>query len=287
MSYEFIAQQQDNYPISRLCQTLGVSRQGYYAWREHVPSARQQADVVLASQIQRSYHHSQRTYGSPRIQADLKAQGIVCSQRRIRRLMRQLGLVTRAKAQKPRTTGSNPNHFKYPNVLDRHFQAAAPNRKWVSDISYVATRQGWVYVAGVMDLYSRRIVGLAIDSHMESSLVERALQMALSERCPPTELLHHSDQGSQYTGWDYTALLHASQMTISMSRKGNCLDNAPMESFWATLKAECADEPFTDVRDARSKIFAYIMGWYNRQRRHSALDYLSPDQYEALKNWTQ
>lgn len=288
MSYAFIAEHQSNYPVARLCQALGVSRQGYYDWRARQPSQRQQADTALTIHIQRIHRHSQRTYGSPRIQAELAAQGIRCSQRRIRRLMKQHGLVTRyAKHHKPRTTCANPTHFKYPNVLNRQFEAKAPNRKWLSDISYVETVEGWVYVAGIMDLYSRRIVGLAIDTHMESSLVERALWMALTERSPEPGLLHHSDQGSQYTAWAYTTLLRWNQMTISMSRKGNCLDNAPMESFWATLKAECADEPFADVREARSKIFAYTMGWYNRQRRHSALDYCSPDQYEALKNWTQ
>lgn len=288
MSYEFIAQHQEEYPVSRLCHSMGVSRQGYYEWRDRQPSQRQQADAELAIHLQRIHRHSQQTYGSPRIQVELAAQGIVCSQRRIRRLMRQFGLVTRyAKRQKPRTTCSNPNHFKYPNVLNRNFEAEAPNRKWLSDISYVETAAGWVYVAGIMDLYSRRIVGLAIDTHMESSLVERALLMAVMERSPEPGLLHHSDQGSQYTSWAYTTLLHGKQMMISMSRKGNCLDNAPMESFWATLKAECADEPFADVSEARSKIFAYTMGWYNRQRRHSALDYCSPEQYEVLTNWTQ
>lgn len=285
MSYKFIADYQDSYPVSRLCETLGVSRRGYYDWYHRGPSPRQQADTEMAVHIQRAYDYSNSSYGSPRIQAELATQGIDCSQRRIRRLMKQLGLQPRyPKRRKPLTTKSNPSHFKYPNILNRNFEAEAPNRKWVSDITYVETTQGWAYVAGVMDLFSRRIVGLAIDTHMETSLVERALLMALTERNPQPGLLHHSDQGSQYTSWAYTQLLHWKQFTISMSRTGNCLDNAPMESFWGTLKAECADDLFVDVVDARSKIFNYTMGWYNRQRRHSALGFLSPTHYEQLKN---
>jgi len=285
MSYEFIALHQDHYPISRLCNALDVSRQGYYAWRDRAPSARQRENAKLAIHIEQIFRQSNATYGSPRIRQELAARGFSCGYQRIRRLMKQLGLKVRHRKRKvPRTTQANPNHFKYANVLNRNFKAEAPNRKWLSDITYIATTKGWVYMAGVMDLYSRRIVGLAIDTHMETSLVERALLMALAERNPKPGLLHHSDQGSQYTSWIYTTILHDRQARISMSRKGNCWDNAPMESFWGTLKAECAYEPFVDVVDARTKIFAYTIGWYNRQRRHSALDFLSPMHYEQLKN---
>lgn len=285
MSYEFIAGQQQDYPVSRLCNALDVSRQGYYAWQNREPSARQRENAELAIHIEQIFHQSNATYGSPRIRKELAARGMYSGYERIRRLMKQLGLKVRQRKRKtPCTTNANPNHFKYPNVLNRNFEAEAPNRKWVSDITYIATTKGWVYMAGIMDLYSRRIVGLAIDTHMETSLVERALLMALTEQNPEPGLLHHSDQGSQYTSFAYTELLHWKQFTISMSRRGQCLDNAPMESFWGTLKAECAYEPFIDVVDARTKIFAYTMGWYNRQRRHSALDFLSPMHYEQLKN---
>ena len=287
MRYAFIEEQRASYPVTRLCTALSVSRQGYYAWRERPPSQRAQADARLIEKIKQVHQRSGRTYGSPRIQAELRATGIRCSRRRIGRLMRQAGLVTRCRRRrKPRTTRSNPHHFKYANRLQRCFDAAAPNRKWVADITYVDTAEGWLYTAGIMDLYSRKIVGLAFDTHMETDLVERALHMALTERRPPPGLLHHSDQGSQYTSWDYTSILEGHQATISMSRRGECLDNAPMESFWGTLKAECADARFATVAQAKAHLFAYTMGWYNRQRRHSALGYLSPEQYERQYTWT-
>ncbi len=201
--------------------------------------------------------------------------------------MRQAGLVTRCRRRRaPRTTRADPSHFKFANHLQRRFHAAAPNRKWIADITYVDTDEGWVYAAGIMDVYSRKIVGLALDTHMETDLVERALHMALTERRPPPGLLHHSDQGSQYTSWSYTSILDGHQATISMSRRGTCLDNAPMESFWGTLKAERAAGRFETVAQAKAQVFAYTMGWYNRQRRHSTLGYLSPEQYERRHAWT-
>ena len=288
MKYGVIEAQRAEFPVSRLCAVLGVSRQGYYAWSKHEPSPRQREDAVLVKQIKTIHQLSNRTYGSPRLQRELQAQGQRCSQRRLQRLMRQEGLVTRyPHRRKPRTSWANPAHPKFPNLLARQFEATRPNEKWLCDITYIDTLEGWIYAAAILDLYSRRIVGLAVDHHMETELVERALHMALTERCPSPGLLHHSDQGSQYTSWQYTDLLGWQQFDISMSRKGQCWDNAPMESFWGTLKAECADAPFLDLKHARSQIFAYTMGWYNRQRRHSSLDYLSPDQFEQQKFWTQ
>lgn len=287
MKYEFIEEHRQQDAIARLCEVVAVSRQGYYAWRGREPSQHQRVDADLTAQLAAIHEQSGRTYGSPRLQAELREQGIRCSQRRIRRLLQQAGLPTRyAKRKRPRTTQSNPTHFKFANHLKRDFQATVPNRKWLADITYVETAQGWLYVAAIMDLCSRKIVGLALDTHMQVDLVERALHMALTERQPEPGLLHHSDQGSQYTSWDYTALLHLHQITISMSRTGQCLDNAPMESFWGTLKTECADVRFDTFSIAKTTIFAYIMGWYNRQRRHSALKFLSPEHFEHLQGWT-
>jgi putative transposase len=221
------------------------------------------------------------------LQADLRDEGIRVSQRRIRRLMRQAGLVVRGpKRKRPKTTQSNPAHRKFANHLGRNFQATVPNRKWVAAITYIDTHQGWLYLAGIMDLCSRKLVGLTMDTHMESELVQRALRMALVQRQPEPGLLHHSDQGSQYTSGSYFLMLDDRRFTISMSRRGQCLDNAPIESFWGTLKAECADYRFESIAQAKAEIFGYIMGWYNRHRRHSTLDYLSPEQFERLHGWT-
>lgn len=287
MKYEIIETYRTEYPVSRLCEVLEVSRQGYYAWRNREPSQRQRQDQQLTRRIEVIYEHSGGTYGSPRIQVELQADGIRTSQRRIRRLMRQAGLEVRGPTRKrPTTTRSHPAHRKFANQLARDFQAQHPNQKWVADITYIDTAEGWLYVAGIMDLYSRKVVGLAMDTHLESELVQRALQMALTERQPDSRLLHHSDQGSQYTCEDYIRLLNGHQVTISMSRRGDCLDNAPMESFWGTLKTECADHRFETIAQAKAEIFAYCLGWYNRHRRHSSLDYLSPDQFESYYDWT-
>jgi putative transposase len=270
MKYAAIAQYTDEYPVSRQCEVLEVSESGYYAWRSRPPSQRDEENAALKVEILKIWQQSRRCYGVPRILAELRAQGQGIGRHRVARLMRELKIQGRsARKRRPRTTQSDPAHFKYPNVLKRNFAAEVPNRKWLTDITYIPTTEGWLYVAGVMDVFSRRIVGLAMDTHMHTDLVERALLMAITERQPSPGLLHHSDQGSQYTSWAYTELLHWQQFTISMSRKGQCLDNAPMESFWATLKRECVDRPFDSLAQAHSEIFGYIMGFYNRQRRHS------------------
>jgi len=288
MRYGFIQSNQNAFPVTRMCEVLGVSPSGYYDWRDRPPSVRAKRDAVLTEKIEQIHQISKSTYGTPRIQIELRAQGIGCSRRRIGRLMRGAGLVTRcSRRRKPRTTRSNPSHFKYANRLKRDFNAAAPNRKWAGDITYIETAEGWLYAAGIIDLHSRKIVGLALDTRMTGDLTERALHMALTERQPDAGLLFHSDQGSQYTAWGHTSILDTYQATISMSRRGECLDNAVMESFWGTLKTECADHRFATVAEAKAAVFAFTMGWYNRQRRHSTLGYLSPEQYErssALKN---
>jgi putative transposase len=200
---------------------------------------------------------------------------------RVARLMQQLKLQGKMACQRrPHTTQADPSHAPAPNLLGRHFQAQGCNDIWLTDITYVETQQGYLYVAGVLDLYSRQIVGLAMADHLRTELVETALEMALQQRQPPMGLVHHSDRGSQYTAHAYRERLRQAHLVSSMSRAANCLDNAPMESFWATLKRECVDVVFASHTQARSTIFGYIMTFYNRQRRHSALGYLSPAEFE-------
>ncbi len=249
MKYEFIEQHRQEFPIVRMCQVLGVSSSGYHAWRTREPSARAQGNARLLVHIRTIYQTSRGTYGSRRIYHELRTQRIVCSRHRVARLMRQHGL--RAKQRRPykRTTRRDERLPVAPNVLDRQFTATAPNQKWVVDITYIATAQGWLYLAVVMDLFSRQIVGWPMQPRMKTALVVDALQMALAQRRPPPGLLHHSDQGSQYTSHAYRRLLQAHHIQVSMSRTGNCYDNAAMESFFATLKAECIDHRFA-TRDA-------------------------------------
>jgi len=272
---------EDLYPISKMSKVLKVGRSGYYAWRKRKPSARQQANQVLTEEIRRVHLKSRRTYGSPRIHAALVREGIVCGRNRVARLMRRAGLEgCRPKRRYPRTTRRRPGTIPAPNLLKRNFNAQRPNQKWVTDITYIDTAEGWLYLAPVLDLYGRRIVGWSMTDHMESSLVEAALSMAFSQRRPQAGLLHHSDQGSQYTSCDYLSMLHEHDCQISMSRSGNCYDNAAMESFFSTLKTECTTAQFETRAQARRAIFEYIEVWYNRQRLHSSLGYLSPAEFE-------
>jgi putative transposase len=239
------------------------------------------ANQELTAAIQITFKRSRGTYGAPRIHAELKSQGVECSRPRVARLMRKAGIkARRRRAYKVTTTLSKHNYPVAPNTLNRQFWAAAPNQKWVGDITYIATKEGWLYLAAVLDIYSRRVVGWAMDKHMEQELVASALQMATTHRQPGEGVLHHSDRGSQYAAHDYQQLLDAHQMTASMSRKGDCYDNAVMESFWSTLKAECATGIYSSRAEARQSIFEYVEVWYNRQRRHSALGYASPETFE-------
>jgi putative transposase len=281
MKYEFIAAHQAEHTIQGMCRVLGVGRSGYYAWCSRPLSLRAQANRRLVVQIQEEHRASRQTYGSPRIQAALRRRGVACGRHRIARLMR-LHRITGRKAHKriPTTTQRNPKALPAPNLLNQDFSASRVNTKWVSDITYIETTEGWLYLASVMDLFSRQVVGWAMDDHMETSLVEEALKMALLRRQPPQGLLHHSDQGSQYTSEAYQQALAAYHCQVSMSRAGNCFDNAVMESFFSTLKTECASQPFTTRAQARTAIFEFIEAWYNRQRLHSSLDYLSPVEFE-------
>lgn len=280
MKYRFIESHRAVYPVGRMCDVLGVSRSGYYAWRERPLSERMQSNTRLLLHIRAVYHESRRTYGSRRVYHELREQGIPCSRHRIARLMRQDGLRAVQRQRYKQTTRPNPRLPVAPNVLNRDFTAQRPNQKWVADFTYIPTAQGWLYLATVMDVFSRQIVGWSMSERQQTALVEDALQMALARRCPQTGLLHHSDRGSQYASHDYQKLLAKQHIQVSMSRSGNCYDNAMMESFFATLKAEWVDQRYATRAEARSAIFDYIERWYNRRRRHSSLGYLSPAVFE-------
>jgi len=260
---------------------------GYYAWRHRSkagPSAHEQADRVLGTRIQTTFVAGRGVYGSPRIHAALRAQGARCSRKRVARLMRAQGLAAgRPRKRKPRTTDSQHAQPVAPNLLARDFTAAAPNRKWVADITGVSTRSGWLYLAGILDVYSRRAIGYAMDGYRDERLVETALDMALLSRQPRAGLLHHSDRGSQYTSTTYRGLLEAYGIVVSMSGKGEPYDNALMESFFSTLKAECVERhDFQTPDEARACIFEYLEAFYNRRRLHSSLGYRSPMAFEQM-----
>jgi len=264
-----------------MCRILDVSSSGYYAWRKRPVSEREMANQKLVIKIKEVHTQSDRNYGVPRVYKALRAQGYTCNHKRVERLMRLNDIRAKQSKRYKVTTRSNHAHSVAPNLLARNFKAERPNEKWVSDITYIPTAEGWLYLAGVMDLYSRKIVGWAMDKRMTSELVCKAFKMAVAHRQPKAGLLHHSDRGSQYTAQPYQDLLKQHHCQISMSRKGNCWDNAPMESFFATLKNELTHHHSYQTRaHAKSDIFAYIEGFYNRIRLHSTLDYQSPEQFE-------
>ena len=281
MIYQFMAEHEGEFRIERMCQVLGVGRSGYYAWRSRPTSLRAQANEALLVKIQAEFQISRETYGSPRIHAALQRQEVKCGRKRVARLMRVHRIIARKRQKRhPVTTQREAGAVPAPNLLKQNFSALAPNQKWVTDITYIETAEGWLYLATVLDLFSRKIVGWAMADHLEASLVEEAWNMARLQRQPKAGLLHHSDQGRQYTSTTYQSRLTTSQCQVSMSRVGNCLDNAAMESFFGTLKTECAIQPFATRTQARTAIFEYIEAWYNRQRLHSSLGYLSPVEFE-------
>ena len=281
MIHQFIDTQRTDYPVTRLCRTLGVSPSGYYAWRRRLPSARTQANQRLVTQMRVIHHEVHETYGSPRMHAELVARGLPCNVKRVARLMRLHHLRARHKRRYRVTTKANPKLPVAPNHLAQHFQAKAPNEKWVGDITCIWTREGWLYLAVVMDLYSRRIVGWALASTQDTTLVLAALRMAIGRRQPSAGLLHHSDRGSQYASGQYQAVLQAHRFTVSMSGTGNCFDNAAMESFFGTLKAErIFHQRYQTRNQARQDIVWYVEGFYNVTRRHSTLGYRSPLEFE-------
>jgi len=281
MKYAFMAAHEKEFSLKRMCRVLGVSRSGYYAWQQSSPSLREQANQELLAEIRRVYKTSRKTYGSPRIHAYLRRTGVACGRNRVARLM-QLHQIAARKASRrhPQTTQQCPGAKTAPNLLNREFSAPMPNQKWVSDFTYIDTAEGWLYLAAILDLHSRRVVGWAMADRMDVSLVENAWQMAIFTRHPSTGLMHHSDRGSQYTSEAYQSHLKLLQCKVSMSRTGNCYDNAVMESFFASLKAECATAQFASQAEAHTAIFEYIEGWYNRQRLHSSLGFLSPLEFE-------
>lgn len=264
-----------------MCRVLDVSTSGFYAWRQRRQSACKMANDTLLPQIKKIHAESRRTYGSPRIHMLLVEQGVSCGIHRVARLMRKHGIQARGKRRFKRTTNSAHAYPVAQNLLNRQFTTDAPNRKWVGDITYIPTGDGWLYLAVVMDLYSRRVVGWAMDKRMKQNLTLSALHMAITQRRPKSGLLHHTDRGSQYAANRYQSVLKQHHMQVSMSRRGDCYDNATMESFFATLKAELEHYGrYVTRRQARSEIFEYIEVFYNRQRRHSSLGYLSPLQFE-------
>jgi len=283
MRFEFIEEHRDEFPITRMCKVLEVSPSGYYAWRTRPVSAREMANRELAKQIEVVYNDNHGVYGSPRVYRTLKAQGVACGENRVARLMRLLGLRAKQTRCYKSTTKRNKAHAVAPNLLKRDFTADRPNQKWLADITYIPTLEGWLYLALILDLFTRRIVGWAMSQRMTSELTLTALRMALRQRRPAPGLIHHSDQGSQYTDGAYQALLQAHGIQASMNGVGSWYDNAPMESFIGTLKTELVHHRQYRTRDeAKPDLFSYIEGFYNRHRLHSSLGYLSPETYEDL-----
>nr|WP_086008753.1 IS3 family transposase [Nitrospirillum amazonense] len=280
MRFAFIAKHRGIWPVAWMCEALGVSRSGFHAWLVRPPSRRSQADAEVGERIRASFVASDRTYGARRVRHDLLAEGIACGLHRVERLMRQRGLRARPRRRGlPKDAGERS--VIAGNVLDRQFSASGLNQKWVADFTYIWTAEGWLYVAAVIDLYSRRVVGWSMSDTMTAQLVADALVMALWRRGKPKAVLHHSDQGSQYTSQQFQHLLSDNGITCSMSRAGNVWDNAAMESFFSSLKTERVARAIYQSRNqARADVFDYIERFYNPTRRHSTLGYLSPVDFE-------
>ena len=281
MSYCFIQAEKAVYPVGVLCRVLDVARSGFYAWCQRPMSLRAQENQGLVTHIRACYQASRGRYGSPWIHQDLRARGLQVGRHRVARLMRLHGLRSVSRRRAWKRPAMVAPAIVVANALRRQFVATRPNQKWAGDITYVPTRQGWLYVAVLMDLYSRRIVGWAMDDQATTTLTLSALEMALQQRSVPVGLLHHSDRGSQYGAVAYQQRLVSCGIRCSMSRPGNCWDNAVVESFFATLKTELMRSRLYPTRqEARTEIFEYLEGFYNRSRRHSTLGYLSPAEFE-------
>ena len=285
MKFAFIRAEKANFPVRALCRILQVTRQGYYAFLKRPQSARAAGDVVLRERVREVHQRSGRRYGSPRVHEALRREGQRVGKRRVERAMRSMGLCARAPRRYRVTTAAHPDHPKAPNTLNREFLATKPNQRWVTDISYVWTDEGWCYLAVILDLFSRSVVGWALDASLSTTLPLAALDMALRRRGPVPGLLHHSDRGCQYTSAEYRAELARQGIEVSMSRKGNCWDNAVAESFFSTIKAELIRAPrWTGRLELRSAVFEYIEVFYNRQRLHSSLSYRTPLEIETEYN---
>ena len=281
MRFTLVDQAKKDFPVHRLCQVLGVSQSGYFAWKDRPACRRQRDDMVMLAHVRSAFALSNGTYGSPRMTHELQDDGLAIGRRRTARLMRENGLRGRQKRRFKRTTDSEHAWPIAPNIIGQDFTATAPNEKWGVDISHVWTREGWLYLAVVIDLFSRRVVGWAVGDRLHRDLVLAALRKALAMRRPPEGLIHHSDRGSQYCSVDYQAELHRHGIRVSMSGKGNCYDNAMVETFFKTIKSELVWRTVFYTRDEAAQAIArYIDGFYNPVRRHSALDYISPAKFE-------
>ena len=281
MRYQFIDDHRQEFPTRPMCRVLEVSTGGYYQWRRRPPGARQERREALVAEIKVIHQEVKARYGSPRIHAELVARGHACCENTVARLMSQAGVAAKTGRKFRCTTDSNHDHPVAENVVDRQFEPEAPNRVWTADITYIPTREGWLYLAAVEDLYSRQVVGWSMSQRIDSRLVVDALEMAVSRRLPGEGLVAHSDRGSQYASEHYRRVLSGHGITCSMSRRANCWDNAPMESFFASLKKELVhDEDYQTREEARASLFEYIEIFYNRIRRHSSLGYRSPIEYE-------
>lgn len=281
MKFAFIEEHRPLWRLGRMCRMLGVSKAGYFSWRYRPESRHGGEDRALTARIQVIHGASRKTYGSPRVHRELRVQGTDISRKRVERLMRTAGMRVRPQARYVVTTDSDHDHPIAPNLLQQDFTAAGPNQRWVTDITYVPTGEGWLYVAAIMDLFSRRIVGWAMRHHMDRTLVLAALDMAIGQRNPRQGLIHHSDRGCQYASEDYRRALANHGMVASMSRRACCYDNAAMESFWHTLKVELIHRHHFQTRaEATQAIFEFIEVFYNRLRQHSAIGYVSPVAFE-------
>jgi putative transposase len=283
--FAFVAAERANHAVAALCRVVGASVSGFYAWLRAVPSvqARAEAEGELRDHIGRVFAAGRRVYGSPRVRAELRRQGRRHSRRRVARLMREMGLsARRGRRRRPRTTDSRHDLPVAPNLLDRHFVAERPDTVWLADISYLPTDEGWLYLAAIEDLATREVVGWSMADHLRADLCVDALVMALQRRRPGGDLTHHSDRGVQYAAEPYRKVLKRHGIKQSMSRRGNCLDNAPMESFFASLKKEHVHHVHFRTRaEARAAVFEYVEIFYNRQRLHSALGYQTPAEARA------
>ena len=286
MKFAFIDDLRAAFPVEILCRVLGVARSGYYAWRARKPSATARRRAELDQAIRTAYDAGRANYGSPRVHRELKAGGVACCENTVARRMRACGLRAKTKRRfRVCTTDSRHGHVPAPNRLDRRFSQPKPNCVWAADITYIPTREGWLYLAAVIDLCSRQVVGWATADHLRAELACRALSEALMRRRPSSELMHHSDRGVQYACDEYRGLLERHGIDPSMSRTGNCYDNAVVESFFGTLKKELVHhEDYPTRAAAHQSLFEYIEVFYNRRRRHSALGYVSPAEYEAALN---
>ena len=281
MKFEFIHAEKAFYPVTVLCSVLAVSRSGFHAWCKRPPSARSTSDALLVVQITASHKRSRRRYGSPRVHADLRARKVNVGRKRVERLMRENGLEGRRKRPYRRTTDSKHADPIAPNLLNREFNVDKPDVAWVTDVTAISTIAGWTFLAAIVDLYARRVVGWAMSTSNDTALALDALRRALRARRPPRGLIHHSDRGSPYASEAYRMLLDAHGLVRSMSRKGDCWDNAVAESFFATLRAELVDhDMYADPAHAERSIGDYIDSFYNVERRHSHTGYVSPIEFE-------